>query len=469
MKAWVLIFGVIFISLLIIASIKSYKRKRTADEFMLAGSNIGAILGILTFAAALFSAFTFLGMPDFFRVHGIGSWFFLAISDSFMVFFIIWFSYHIRKKAKKHQFKGVAGMMVSIFGNKFVGYLVFANAFVFLIPYVAIQIRGVSIFLEATFPGFLAPWGWASAIIVIMLIYSEIGGLKAIIFSDAIQGLLLLVVIWIIGITSVAYFGDLSSMFAKVEEVNKELLSVPGPKGLFTWQFLIGTVIAIMMIPVSQPQFASRIVIMKDLKSAHKMAVAIGAFAIVVIMPTIFIGMYGAIKYPGAETKDFLSGALLFDQVAPVGALAVIGLLAACLSTTNAQLFALGSEIRSLLRGDEKKVMVKTKIALFIFAMIALAFSLISGDELALLARVSFTGTSMMAPIIVGGIISKKKPGKELIILSLLAFAVLLASLFNIIPGKLMSLQVDIFLYLFLTIGVMISYFVRKSTAKKEK
>jgi SSS family solute:Na+ symporter len=462
MGTWVLIFGTIFILLLIFASVKSYKRNRTADEFMLAGSNIGAILGILTFAAALFSAFTFLGMPDFFRVHGIGSWFFLAVSDSFMVFFIIWFSYHVRKKAKEHKFKGVSGLMVSLFGSKTVGYLVFANAFVFLIPYVAIQIRGVSIFLEATFPGFLEPWGWALAIIIVMLIYSEIGGLKAIILSDAIQGLLLLIVIWIIGIVSVSYFGDINSMFAKVEEVNKELLSVPGPKGLFSIQFLIGTLIAIMMIPVTQPQFTSRIVIMKDLKSVHRMAVAIGAFAIVVILPTCFIGMYGAVNYSGSTTKEFLSGALLFDQAAPVGALAVIGLIAACLSTTNAQLFALGAEIRSLLSGDEKKVMVKTKIAIFVFAVVALGFSLISGDELALLARVSFTGTSMMAPIILGGIISKGKPGIELVILSASAFVVLLASLFKIIPNELLLINLDIILYLYLIVGVSISLLVRR-------
>jgi SSS family solute:Na+ symporter len=462
MGTWVIIFGTVFLFLLIVASVKSYKRNRTADEFMLAGSNIGAILGILTFAAALFSAFTFLGMPDFFRVHGIGSWFFLAVSDSFMVFFIIWFSYHVRKKAKEHKFKGVSGLMVSIFGSKTVGYLVFANAFVFLIPYVAIQIKGVSIFLEATFPGFMEPWGWALTIIIVMLIYSEIGGLKAIIFSDAIQGLLLLIVIWIIGIVSVSYFGDINSMFAKVEEVNKELLSVPGPKGLFSLQFLIGTLIAIMMIPVTQPQFTSRIVIMKDLKSVHRMAVAIGAFAIVVILPTCFIGMYGAVKYSGATTKEFLSGALLFDQAAPVGALAVIGLIAACLSTTNAQLFALGAEIRSLLSGDEKKVMVKTKIAIFIFAIIALSFSLVSGDELALLARVSFTGTSMMAPIILGGIISKRKPGIELVILSASAFVVFLASLFKIIPNELLLIKLDIILYAYLIIGVSISFLVRR-------
>ncbi|MEQ9209565.1 MAG: hypothetical protein RLN96_06955, partial [Pseudomonadales bacterium] len=94
---------------------------------------------------------------------------------------------------------------------------------------------------------------------------------------------------------------------------------------------------------------------MKSLKSVHIMAFAVGFFAILVILPTAFIGLYGAINYEGASTSDFLSNALLFDQANPVAALAVVGLFAACLSTTNAQIFALGTELRSLLSGEDKK------------------------------------------------------------------------------------------------------------------
>ena len=55
-----------------------------------------------------------------------------------------------------------------------------------------IQIRGIGIFLEGAFPQTLPFWGWATLIVVVMLVYSEIGGLKAIIYSDAMQGVLLL-------------------------------------------------------------------------------------------------------------------------------------------------------------------------------------------------------------------------------------------------------------------------------------
>ena len=52
------------------------------------------------------------------------------------------------------------------------------------------KIRGVGIFLNATFPDFLPVWGWATAMVAVLLTYSESGGLKAIIHADAIQGLM---------------------------------------------------------------------------------------------------------------------------------------------------------------------------------------------------------------------------------------------------------------------------------------
>ena len=90
MTLWILILGGLFVLALVTASVKSYKRNRTLDEYMLAGFNIGPLIGVLTFAAALFSAFIFMGMPDMFRTQGVGAWIFLAVSDGAMVFGIIW-------------------------------------------------------------------------------------------------------------------------------------------------------------------------------------------------------------------------------------------------------------------------------------------------------------------------------------------------------------------------------------------
>lgn len=92
MTGWLIFFFALFLASLGYASYKSYSKNRSSDDFMLAGSNIGTILGFLTFSAALFSAFTFMGMPDFFRIHGVGAWIFLGLSDALMVFFsdLVW-------------------------------------------------------------------------------------------------------------------------------------------------------------------------------------------------------------------------------------------------------------------------------------------------------------------------------------------------------------------------------------------
>jgi len=446
MIGWLIFFFSIFLGMLGYASYLSYRKNRTSDEFILGGSNIGAILGFLTFSAALFSAFTFMGMPDFFRTHGVGAWIFLALSDALMVFFLIWFGYSLRKRAALVGYQGVAGFMKSCYGSRYAGYLVFVSSFLFLIPYVSIQIRGISIFLDAAFPQMLPSWSWAAILVLIMLVYSQIGGLKAIVYSDAIQGVIMLVVIWIIGLTCLKMAGGWEQATARVQAVNSELLSLPGPKGLFSMQFLVASAIAIVLIPVSQPQFTTRLVVMKNLKSVHQMAYAVGIFAMLVILPTAFIGLYGAIKYPDASTADFLSQALLFDQAVPVAALAVVGLFAACLSTTNAQIFALGTELRSLLSGSDQFNMRATKISILIFSIIVLVFSSYMSDELVLLARVSFTGTSMIAPVVLGAVIFKHPP-KSLLILSSFALGYFILSLLGIVPDKIFGQALDFVMY----------------------
>ncbi len=470
MKTWVLVFGIAYAGLLIFASLKSYKKGRSVEDFMLAGSNIGILLGVLTYAAALFSTFTFLGMPDFFRRHGVGAWIFLAVSDGAMVFFILWFGYHIRMKVKKLGFRGVAGMISNCYGNKWAGYTIFLTAFIFLIPYVGIQIQGIAIFMGAAFPAFIPSWGWSVGIVVIMLIYSEIGGLKAIVYSDAIQGVLLLTVLWIIGYNCLSDFGGIAKMFDQIEIDNVALLSTPGPEGLFTSQFFIASMIAIVMIPVTQPQLTTRLVVMKSMKSMHLMAVAVGAFAIVVITPTIFIGMYGAsflkenlTDLPLAQQANvFFQETFLVRQPHFVGALALVGLIAAGLSTTNAQIFALGSELRGLLHMDEKKVMRITKIGIFVFALIALAFSELIKDQIALLARVSFAGTALMGPMILLGILSDRKISPLIIWASFAGLVIFLFSLGGIIPGNIAGFRMDLSLFIILSFVALTSYWFGK-------
>ena len=453
MTRWLWIIGGLYLAALVVATIYSRRRTRSADDYVLAGSNIGLFFGFLTFSATVFSTFTLMGMPDFFRTHGVGAWIFLAVSDGAVAFLMLWFGYHLRRRVSEKGFQGMAGLLSACYGQRWSGYVYFAGAFLFLVPYVAIQIRGIGIFLEAAFPETLPFWGWATVIVVVMLVYSEIGGLKAIIYSDVMQGVLLITVTWIIALGCIQYFGGVGPMFEQVRQTNEALLSTPGPQGLFTVQFLVASFLAILFLPVTQPQLTARMVIMRDTKAMLQMAVAFGLFAMLVILATIPIGMYGAVRYANAPTSEFLVNVLLFDQADVIGAAVAVGLVAAAMSTADSQIFALGAELRSLLSGQERRVMLRTKLAIVFFALAALVFAVLSSDQLVLLARVSFAGTSLLAPLVLGAILSRRPPGVEVIVVTALGLLIFLSSLLGLIPGTLGPARMD--LLLLLTLGVV--------------
>jgi len=462
MLTWLLIVGSVYVTILFFLSWRSRRMIRSNNDFLLAGSNVGLVLGFMTFAATLFSTFTLMGMPDFSRTHGIGAWIFLAFSDAGMVFLIVWFGYRLRKSVSVKGFNGMSGLLQDCYRNRWAGYIYFAGVFIFLVPYVAIQIRGVAMFLVQAFPGSLPVWGWSLIIVTVMLVYSELGGLKAIIYADFMQGTLLMVVVWIIALTCLNALGGWAEMFNKTEVINPELLSTPGPKGLLNSQFLIASFLAILMIPVTQPQLSTRLVIMKDTKSMYRMAVAVGTFAMLVIFPTIIIGLYGAIRYPDASMAEFLGQVLIHDQSGIIASAAIIGLFAAAMSTSDSQLFALGNELRGLISRRENDSLLPIRIAIISFAVAALIFSLLSSDQLVLLARVSFAGTAMMGPLVILGILSKKPQGIFMIVASGLGLGTFILSQAGIIPDMVGPIRIDLFLMILLSAFAIGNFLIRK-------
>lgn len=459
-----IIAGVAYLLILIFLVRRTRLKEKTTSNYLLGGGNIGFVIGLFTTAATLFSAFTVVGMPDFFRTHGVGAWIFLAVSDTMMVYALIRVGEVLRRKARKLDFKGMSGLMVTSYGTKLAGYVAFGGAVVFLIPYIAVQISGISIFLNAAFPDAIPVWGWSSLIVVIMVVYSETGGLRAIMYNDTLQGILLFITIWVIGWNCIDHFGSIPSMFEKVEAVNKELLSTPGPKGLFSAQFLIISAIAIISLPFTQPQISTRVVIMRSSSALRKMAIGLGVVAILVILPTLFMGMYGAVVYPEATTQEFIGQVLLYDQASGIAALGLIGLIAAAISTSDSQIFALGSELRSLLNLDDKKAVFITRIFIVVFGVLALIFSIVSTEHLVLLARTSFTGTAMMGPMILVGILGSKKRSLIMPVVTLAALLIFISAKLGFIPSKIWAFEIELFLFLGLALSTLIEVGISKSS-----
>jgi SSS family solute:Na+ symporter len=159
---------------------------------------------------------------------------------------------------------------------------------------------------------------------------------------------------------------------------------------------------------------------------------------------------------------DFLGQVLIHDQTGLIASAAVIGLFAAAMSTSDSQLFALGNELRGLISKKESDSLTPVRLAIISFALAALVFSLLSSDELVLLARVSFAGTAMMGPLIILGIFSRKPMGIMMIVASGMALLTFILSQASLIPAMVGPLRMDLFLMILLTCLALVNFLLRK-------
>jgi SSS family solute:Na+ symporter len=121
MLGWFLIFAGFYLLGLIYSAYKSDKMMKDEKDYIL--PKLGVILGFLTYSATLFSTFTLMGMPNFFRVHGVGSWIFLGVTDTAMGVMLILFGVFLRRRFSKDNFYNVSMLIEESYNSKFAGYV----------------------------------------------------------------------------------------------------------------------------------------------------------------------------------------------------------------------------------------------------------------------------------------------------------------------------------------------------------
>ncbi len=401
MILWVLVPSSVYLGVLGYIALRAYRSNLEApNDYLTAGSQLGPFLGTLTFGATLLSTFTFMGMPDFFRVHGVAAWIFFGLTDIALAFVTLWFGLYFRKYIRQGGFRSVALLLKSAYGSSFGMWVYLIGIFIFLVPYATIQIRALSLFMSEVAPLSMSSTMWSVSILSILLLYSVVGGLKAIIYSDAVQGVLLLLALWIVALTSYRFLGsDLAVVFEQVYAADPTLLCAPGPEGVLTVQFLLSAFLAIICMPISQPQLTVRIAILKDDRALRWLAIAMGSFVFAAIFPTMIIGNYGSVFLSDASSVDFWNAVIVENHTPIVAGLTTLGVIAAAMSTADSQIFALGTEFGSV--RTEKKHPSAVGLTTIFFALCVFALSTVTTTELVLLARLSFVGTALLTPMIV--------------------------------------------------------------------
>lgn len=181
---------------------------------------------------------------------------------------------------------------------------------------------------------------WETCIIVAVLsgIYTTLGGLAAVVYTDILQSVLLLVgsTLVLIAVLSIFDFDlraaiDAVGGFEMFPAVDDPVLPGPG--------ILVGVPILGFYYWATNQYVVQRILGARDQKQARYGALFGGFLKLAVVFLIVFPGILGQAIYPSLDNGDELYTKMLFDLVPPgVMGLVIAGLVAAIMSSVDSAL-----------------------------------------------------------------------------------------------------------------------------------
>ncbi len=329
-----------------IGVISSLWRKNTIEDYFLASRNVPAWLVALSFGATISSGATFIGFAGLAYNTGINAIYVIAaltIGDH-----IGWLiaNNKIRNKAierKAHTYPSLIGKL----GDKdqpMVTLIVALLTVVFLGMYCAAQLVAGAKIGESLFN-----WDYTYFIImgaVVLLAYCWSGGIRASIWTDAVQAILIIVSLLVLIIAGLYRIGGINELWSQLSAID--------PKLTDPFQFtFVGVIIGWMCFGIGilgQPQLMVRHMVArsdKDLLVARRFYLS---WRWTVLLLSCFSGMIARVLIPETEGVGFdaeLSIPLLWQDLLPpvlVGLL-IAGLFSATMSTADSLLLSASSAL----------------------------------------------------------------------------------------------------------------------------
>ena len=344
MEPWVVATSLIFIYLIatIILGVIANKRMTVdMEDFFLYGRKAGFIVLYLTVVATFHSAFAFLGSGGFFYTHGIGFW--AAGTWTLLVGAITYvLGPRIWALGKAHGYITPADMLADFYESEAVRVAVAIVSVVFTILYIQVQAQGLGYIINVASGDRITFELGTLVLLVVAAVYLMAGGLRAVYWTDVIQGIWMYVAVWV-GAMYLAYdlFGGPMQLWAEVRAQRPDLLSLPGPEGFFTPGMWIGMTITLSFGIIFQPHMMMRYYTAVDAKTLKLLGATTPIYLMTLYVPAALVGLGGAVAMPGLDVPDRIFPELLFAHAPPIlTGVILAGATAAAMSTLDSILHA---------------------------------------------------------------------------------------------------------------------------------
>ena len=374
------------LSLLLLVGIGAFaarrKRSATTEDYLLASRSIGPWFTALSAMATNNSGFMFVGLIGATYAAGVSaSWIMVGwIFGDYFTWF--WIPKRLRERSEQQDAKTIPTFL----GGMPSGWLPRASAAVvtllFVGAYASAQLSAGSKALQVLFG-----WQhWVGAVVgaVIVLIYCFSGGIRASIWTDVAQSIVMLGAIFLLTAAGLAEVGGLSALWQRLEGIDPQLVSiVPADLRFGIGLYILGWFGAGFGV-VGQPHIMVRIMAVRDSNDLRRTRqIYVGSYVLLTVGCILAaLCCRALIPADGAFDPELALPTLSLQLLPPalVG-LIIAGLFAATMSTADSQVLVCSSAITQDLLPSWRNSYGKAKLGTVLVTATVLGIALSAGES----------------------------------------------------------------------------------------
>ena len=389
-----------------------FKSKNESEkDYFLGGKSMSGLVAALSAGASDMSAWVLMGLPGSIYLYGMGQ---VWISVGLLIGTILaW----VLVAPRLRIYSTMAGDSITIpqfLTNRFLEkspVLRVICAIVFVVAYCLYTASSMSacgeLFNTLSGGAISMKVGMVIAAAIIVL-YTMLGGFRAVCWTDFLQGMLMLAALMIIPLIALGLLnaGKMPSIFVPWVEDNPNYMN-PLSSGKFDWKSIsdILTGLAWGLGYFGMPHILVRYMSIKDKKEMKKSQILGSVWITLILIMASLLGLV-AHKYIGAANVDTKNQIFvtITRSIFSVGGLAFIGgilisaIIAASMSTADSQLLAASGAFASDLykttirkKASDKEMMMISRVVVVFVAVVALMIALFGANEIMALVSAAWS------------------------------------------------------------------------------
>ena len=396
-------YAVLAVYLLIIAGISawSFARTKTEEDFIVAGRSIGPVVGGAVLAATQISAGTFVGTVGRHYLTGVSWWYiWLGVWAGWLVS-----AFWVAPKLRRFGALTIPDYVSARFGSKGAGALAAALIVISYTIYLVAQFQASGEIALAIFG--IPPLAAMLILVASTALYTLTGGVRSSSYIEFVQTLIMVGGLVIAVPVLLHYAGGLTHSVRFLSALDPRLTGwYYGPKELIAFGASFG--LSIAAAPYEMTRFYS----MRDERTVKK---AIGysiGFQLIIGLCILAIGMLTRVLFPSLPSPDQASAIMVFEVLPPlVGALLLVAMLSAIMSTVNSILLVTGAAVAHDLYGklfrpkaSQGHLVRVNRVSIVVLALIPIYFALQKyGDvQTIVVEQAKFIASFFFVPVVIG-------------------------------------------------------------------